>query len=135
MKLSFGDNAKIHWRKGGKEGSHSVVRKLEGQMSGRVGGRRVGGRRRGVFGDAADDADAAGLIADFGENGKSCEKEFQNSLLRGMISGRVGRRRRGVFGGGAAGGLIADVGKTYTSSEKGVPELLFEGYDFRAGRA
>ena len=70
-----------------------MVRKLEGQMSGRVGGRRVGGRRRGVFGDA--DADAAdGLIADFGENGKSGEKEFQNSLLRGMISGRVGRRRR-----------------------------------------
>ena len=49
-----------------------MIRKLEGQMSGRVGGRRVGGRPRGVFGDG-DNGDNDGLIADFRKNGKTSE--------------------------------------------------------------
>ena len=74
-----------------REGSPSVIRKLEGQMSGRVGGRRVGGRPRGVFGNADGDNGDNGLIADFRKNGKSPKKGQGSGPLVPLNPGSAGR--------------------------------------------
>ena len=100
-----------------------MIRKLEGQMCGRVGGRRVGGRRRGVFGNNAGD----GLIADFRKNGKTSENRgspavWAEKVCVGRTRRRVGGRRRGVFGN--ADGLIADFRKNgKTSENRGSPAV------------